>query len=42
MTTVKSLGPLDWEDYDELEEVINWVLKVITFNMFLYPVLDTG
>lgn len=42
MTTVKSLGPLDWEDYDELEEVINWVLNVITFNMFLDPVLDIG
>ena len=42
MTNVKSLGPLDWEDYDELEEVINWVLNVITFNMFLDPVLDTG
>lgn len=33
--TVKSLGSLDWDDYDEMEEVINWMMAVISFNLFL-------
>lgn len=32
---VKSLGSLDWDDYDEIEEVINWIMAVISFNLFL-------
>lgn len=35
MRTVKSLGSLDWDDYDEMEEVINWMMAVISFNLFL-------
>jgi len=42
VTTVKSLGPLDWDEYDELEEVVNWVMNALTFNMFLDPVTDVG
>ena len=40
--TVKSLGPLDWEDYEELEEVVNWMMTVITFNLFIEPTQDAG
>lgn len=42
MTTVKSLGPLDWDDYDNLEEVIGWLVTVITFDLFEEPQDDIG
>ena len=32
---VRSLGPLEWDNYDEMEEVIGWLMAVITFNLFL-------
>ena len=42
MSTVKSLGTLDWDDYDELEDVVKWLITVITFNLFVDPVQDVG
>ena len=42
LNTVKSLGTLDWDDYDELEEVIKWLITVITFNLFVDPIQDVG
>lgn len=42
VSTVKSLGTLDWDDYDELEDVVKWLITVITFNLFVDPVQDVG
>lgn len=35
MKTFKSFGSLDCEEYDELESVIDWLLDVINFNLFV-------
>ena len=32
----KSFGPVDCDEYNELESVINWLLNVINFNLFAY------
>ena len=42
MNTVKTLGPLDWDDYDDLEEVISWIVTVISFDLFKEPRNDIG
>ena len=42
INTVKSLGPINWDDYDDLHEVITWLVKVVVFDLFSYPVEDVG
>ena len=39
---VQSLGLVEWEDYDDLEEVIKWMMTVITFDLFSQPAPSAG
>ena len=40
--TVQSLGQVDWDDYDSLEEVLSWMVAVITFDQFDDPQEEAG
>jgi len=35
LKTFKSMGSVDCDEYDELENVIDWLLDVINFNLFV-------
>ena len=39
---VQSLGQVDWDDYDSLEEVLSWMVTVITFDQFDDPQGEAG
>lgn len=38
LKTFRSLGPVDCDEYVELENVIDWLLDVINFNLFVNPI----
>ena len=42
MGVVQSLDPVDWDDYDELEEVVHWLMRVLLFDLFSEPLTDVG
>ena len=42
MGVVQSLGQVDWDDYDSLEQVLSWIVTVITFDQFDDPMEETG
>ena len=42
MGVVQSLGQVDWDDYDSLEEVLTWMVTVITFDQFVEPLDEPG
>ena len=42
MGIVQSLGQVDWDDYDSLEEVLSWMVTVITFDQFDDPQEEAG
>lgn len=42
MGIVQSLGQVDWDDYDSLEEVLRWMVTVITFDQFDDPQEEAG
>ena len=42
MGIVQSLGQVDWDDYDSLEEVLSWIVTVITFDLFDDPQEEPG
>ena len=42
MDVVRGLGPVDWDDYDDLEEVVHWLINVVLFDMFSDPQSDIG
>ena len=42
MRVVQSLDPVDWDDYDELEEVIHWLMRVLICDLFSEPCTDVG
>ena len=33
---------MDWDDYDSLEEVLSWMVTVITFDQFDDPQEEAG
>ena len=39
---VQSLGQVDWDDFDNMEEVITWMVTVIVFDQFDDPVESSG
>ena len=39
---VQSLGQVDWDDFDNLQEVMTWMVTIITFDLFLEPVEEAG
>ena len=39
---VQSLGHVDWDDFDSIEEVITWMVTVIVFDQFVDPVETSG
>lgn len=39
---MKDLGLLHWDEYDQIDEVIEWVLNVIPFNLFVEPPATAG
>ena len=42
MESVKALGLLDWDDYDDMGDVISWIINVLTFDLFNEPLRDAG
>lgn len=42
VNAVQRLGRVDWEDYDNLEEVMTWMVTVITFDQFVEPMEEAG
>ena len=40
LETVKSLDPVDYLTYDELEEVISWIMGVLNFDLFQEPLTE--
>ena len=39
---VQSLGQVEWDDFDNLQEVMIWMITIITFDQFVEPVEDSG
>ena len=42
MNIVQGLGQVDWDDFDNLQEVMTWMITIITFDQFIEPVEDAG
>ena len=42
MNVVQGLGQVDWDDFDHLQEVMTWMITIITFDQFIEPVEDAG
>ena len=42
MNVVQGLGQVDWEDFDNLQEVMTWMITIITFDQFIEPVECAG
>ncbi len=36
------MGLVDWDDYDQLEEVVHWLFNVVLYDMFSDPLTDIG
>ena len=42
MNVVQSLGQVDWDDFESIEEVITWMITVIVFDQFVEPAVSSG
>lgn len=42
MNVVQGLGQVDWDDFDNLQEVMTWMITIITFDQFIEPVESAG
>ena len=42
VSTVRELGTLDWDEYDQIEDVMDWLLNTINFDLFSMRPLTAG